>query len=125
MDRATERQGRRRRLAIIVVVAVVVLGAGAVVQTIGGRRVDAEVSRVRTAARTATVDYGAFVFAMMNAVPDPMATALQTDADVSAVQGLDQSWCLTLEVTRLLSKRSVFFALGHGGALTEVAGCTA
>lgn len=124
MDAASERQGRRRRLAIIVVVAVVVLGAGAVAQTIGGRRVDAEVGRIRTAARTAKVDYGAFVFAMMNAVPDPVATALRTDADVSAVQSPGRPWCLTLEVTRLLAKRSVFFTLGDDGALTEVAGCS-
>lgn len=109
---------------IIVVIAIVVLGAGAVVQTIGGRRVDAEVGRIRTAARTARVDYGAFVFAMMNDVVDPVYTALHTDADVSAVQSPGRPCCLTLEVTRLLSKRSVFFTLGDDGSLTEVAGCT-
>ena len=124
MDRASEQRGRRRRLVIIVVVAAVLVIGGSVPLTIGQRRVDREVTRIRAAATTAKVDPAQFLFAMTHDVVDPVDVALGTDADVSAVQGNDRSWCVTLEVTRLLSKRSVFFTVADDGALTEAAGCT-
>lgn len=118
-----DRRGRRRRLAIIGVVAAVSLGSGAVLMTIGSRRVSAEVDHVRTAAATANVDPADYLFAATNPAPDPVAAALGTDGEVSGYQQSDRNWCLTVTIARLLSRRSLYFTLGPDGAFTEVGAC--
>lgn len=83
----------------------------------------AEAADIRQAASTANVDPAAYLFAAMNPAPDPVATALGTDGEVSGYQQPDNSWCLTVTVSRLLSRRSLHFSLGLDGAFSEVAAC--
>lgn len=99
------------------------MGSGAVVTTIGSRRVGDEVRRIRRSAASANVDPAAYLFAAMSPTPDPVAAALGTDGEVSGYRRPDNSWCLTVTVARLLSRQSVHFSLGTDGAFSEVGAC--
>ena len=114
---------RRRRLVIVFVVAGLVVGASVIVGTIGDRRVDAEVARIRLAAQTAEVNPATYAFSAMKSGPDPVVTALGTDATLAGLQRPDNLWCFSLRVERLLSHRTVHFVLALDGTFTETATC--
>ena len=104
--------GKSKRLRIIVGIGAAVLMASLAVGVIGNRRANDEVSRIRTRAATAVID------------PDPVADALgasprqvvQTETD-----GL--GWCAWIEVSHLVSSRSLYFKIEADSSVVEVQGC--
>lgn len=117
--------GRRRRLAIIVGVVSLLVLAWVILSTIGSRQADDEVSRIRLAAGAASVTAADFAAAASGPADDPVAEALGVSSgDVSGSSDTGASWCVTIEIDRLLASRSLHFTLDASGRLTEVPGCT-
>ena len=117
--------GRCRRLTIIVSSAIVLVLAGLITHVLGNRAANEEISRVRTAAETAVVS-GADIAASAygSTEIDPLTKALGVeDARVSAVSATGAEWCITVEVDRLLTTRSIRFHLDAAGRLSEIATC--
>jgi hypothetical protein len=116
--------GKGRRLVIIVVLVALVFGTTTVVQFVGDRRVTHEVARIRQRASTVRIEPVSLFPSGFGGAADPIAEALATDATTSEVKGLGASWCATLAVQRLLSKRSVYFTISASGQLVETANCS-
>lgn len=116
--------GKGRRLVIIFVFVALVFGTTRIVQFVGDRRVTHEVARIRQRASTARVEPASLLSSAFSGAEDPIAEALATNATTIEIRGLGASPCATLEVRRLLSKRSVYFRISPSGQLQETANCS-
>jgi hypothetical protein len=119
---AAAERWQRPTARIIVVFVALVVGTTTIVRFVGNRRVTHEVARIRQRASTVRVEPASLLSSAFGGGTDPIAAALDTDATTSEIKGLDSSWCATLEVQRLLSKRSVYFMISASGQLVETAG---
>ncbi|WP_395152158.1 hypothetical protein [Ilumatobacter sp.] len=114
--------GRSERLRIIVGIGAAVLLASLAVGVIGNRRVNDEVSRIRTNATTAVIDPGDIVMTAYDASNDPVADALGAPSR-EVVQTDDLGWCAWIEVSHLVSSRSLYFKIEADSTVVEVQSC--
>jgi hypothetical protein len=115
--------GKGRRLVIIFVCAGLFLGMAKIVRFVGDRRVAHEVTRIRQRASTVRVEPSSLLPSAFGSGPDPIDEALATDATTSEIRSLGTSWCATLEVQRLISKRLIYFTISASGQLVETVNC--
>jgi len=117
--------GRRGRLRIIAGITIVVFVATLAVRVVGSRMVAAEVADIEERASTATLDPGEIAIAAYGDQGDPVSEALDVDpTGVSMIQRADGTWCVSIEVSRLASSRSVWFGIDDAGQFVAVAGCS-
>ncbi len=118
-----EPRERRVRLGIIIGVAVAVVLGGLAVSIIGSRQVNNEVDDLRQAASTAVVDPDLIALTAYAADSNPVSQALRSDRVVSIQQQIDNRWCVEIEVSALLSSKTVFFVIDDEGRFIEAADC--
>lgn len=118
----TDAAGRSKRLRIIVGIGAAVFLASLAVGVIGNRRVNDEVSRIRANATTAVIDPGDIVMTAYDASSDPVADALGAPWR-EVVQTDDLAWCVWIEVSHLVSSRSLYFKIEADSTVVEVQSC--
>jgi hypothetical protein len=118
------RDSKRWRLLIIAVVGSVLVGLPMAAHAVGSRRANYEVARIRQKAPSVLIDKSRVAFHSYAAGnDDPIASALGiNDGRVSIAVG-GNTWCVGIEIRRLLATRRLTFLLTDRGELTETRSC--
>lgn len=117
-------RSKDRRLVIIVITFGVVAIAWLGLTAFGSRQVIRQTSEIREAASTAVVDPADIALDAYGPSDHPIADALGVDPlDVSLRQTRDNRWCVSIDVSGLLSSDTLLFTVDDNGSFTESIDC--